>query len=879
MLKKPLRRVKRKKGAVLFAVISVMALLIAMASTAYFTAKNAYNSVISNYSYSQLYLSAISVADMVSEAVTNNNASGASATNYYTSLRNAITAMKTEGETVSAYSENISNPAASEAEILEQIAESEVSTVPGALDGVIVKITLDKIVPTDDGTGAQKTTTSSSPKGKYKHFDFTYTFSTTAYYRGSAIVVEDIVKAEQKQFEPDPDNPDPNPQFGTFFTATGQDGIVIQDGEAKYEVTERVIKIKSHEISDDAFFENKTTFFVAQNDNKFLGGITSVGDIYLEKFSTSISGDYNDWWIGGDLVMTNSMANNLNLTNQNSIYVRGDLVLSNNGGASITAEDIYVLGDLYILCQANINGNLHVAGNIYYEMDTNGNGSPPSEAYKTCTTNSVSFDTTRYGAYGSNGWSVSGNLDVNGKIVLPEEKGEWDPSYAKFTVGGQQVQIEGGSNASSNDKIGTFIPSGTTVTVQTQTSTGTGYTESSQDMSLLAAFNLKETTDNSGSYGGGAYAAKDPDKDGATQGSPVGALESTDYDAYTAKDAYNKTVTVDFEALEPVYVEDVLDHYECTSNGVTIKTASDDLEGEIIVDLPYESSGYILDIKTDSSGNLTSNGHDLGKAEITYNIPTGSENSVMPIVLAPNMSSADGGEKDSFSWRGASATTGEDSSGNQIVIGAGKTSDVGYVVFEMANMDKDGNLVAYDINKRDELSAVTYVAGSKEVVGTKNQIDKLGTDGYMSQTERDSMLGTGSNPASGCENHVMLVSNKVGGTGFDAERNLNVFCGYVYTPNSEFSCIDTSGGAETRPVFGGLIASTYNASNTFYDYVAPNPTSMTDTIFSALKRQSLEDIKLPDDNNNDDEEEEEDDDPTYEFVNDSWAHQGSNYLG
>lgn len=125
MLKKPLRRVKRRKGAVLFAVISIMALLIAMASTAYFTAKSAYNSVISNYSYSQLYLSTISVSDMVLDAIMNDSAASATSSdgsdatlNYYKSLRDSILELTAAGDVRYAYSANISNPAATEADIV-----------------------------------------------------------------------------------------------------------------------------------------------------------------------------------------------------------------------------------------------------------------------------------------------------------------------------------------------------------------------------------------------------------------------------------------------------------------------------------------------------------------------------------------------------------------------------------------------------------------------------------------------------------------------------------------------------------------------------------------------------------------------------------------
>ena len=63
-------RLKRRGGAVLFAVIAIMSLLIAMAITAYFTARSSYQTVVSNYDFSQMYLSAVSVSDMMIEALT-----------------------------------------------------------------------------------------------------------------------------------------------------------------------------------------------------------------------------------------------------------------------------------------------------------------------------------------------------------------------------------------------------------------------------------------------------------------------------------------------------------------------------------------------------------------------------------------------------------------------------------------------------------------------------------------------------------------------------------------------------------------------------------------------------------------------------------------
>ncbi|MBQ8903483.1 MAG: hypothetical protein IJY73_04205, partial [Oscillospiraceae bacterium] len=462
MVKKPLSRVRRKKGAVLFAVIAVMALLITMASTAYFTAKNAYNSVISNYSYSQLYLSAISVSDMVVEAVMNDSTAVATSAdgsdpqkNYYDSLRDAVLNINTVGDTISAHTPNITDPTASESAIIAELAATSNVTVPGAIDGVVVNIKLDKI----EDLGVSPTVAEDGVSTWYLR-GYNYKFTTDAYYRGSAISVEDVVVANKLVlYTPDPGsnggsgstyNPGstetiPGPGnggggFSTFFTATGQK---LEEG--KIVRSTRTVKIKTHEISDDAFFQNSSTYFVNGNNNDFVGGITSTGSVYLEKFTTNISGANNDWWIGDDLVMTNNNANNLNLTDQNSLYVGDDLVIAANG--NITAKDIYVEGDLYIMGQAKFNGNLHVSGNIYYEMgDTiiDEDGNEVASPSATASADGVYLGSTKWDHY-TNGWEVTGDLDVNGTVNVPQGS----TNDAKITVKGQQVIIPTGTSAST----------------------------------------------------------------------------------------------------------------------------------------------------------------------------------------------------------------------------------------------------------------------------------------------------------------------------------------------------------------------------------------------------------------------------------------------
>lgn len=825
MAKKPFYRVRRKKGAVLFAVIAIMALLITMASTAYFTARNSYNSVISNYSYSQLYLSAISVSDMVVEAVINDSTAAATdptgsdtTKNYYDSLRSSVLSMNTVGQTMSAYSGNISNPAASEEDIIEELRDQN-PTVPGVVDGIVVNIEL-----TSDGAGSPTRGPVAANDGnnsEWYWYEYAYTFTTTAYYRNSTITVQDVIMTEKARLYT-PDNPGGsgggpgtpgytydintpgggNGSFSTFFTATGQK---IEDGSIVR--SQRTVKIKTHEISDDAFFQNKSTYFVNGNNNDFVGGITSTGSVYLEKFTTNITGDKNDWWIGEDLVMTNNNANNLNLTNQNSLYVGRDLVIAANG--NITAKDIYVEGDLYIMGQAKFNGNLHVSGNIYYEMPltkTDESGNVITTAAGTAAADGVNLGSTRYDYYGSNGWEVTGNLDVNGKVEVPAAKSEWDPNYAKFTVKGQQVTIPTGTDVSNGTNgIGKYDPS--SIQIEYSNRIPNTETDTFEDV----------TSSNSVS--------------GAIQ-SQVGT--NTEYYNYTSpKSAYNNELDIDFRNLAPVTEKnadgsETILYYEYNDpdTGLNIKTENDNLNGNVSVTIPYDKDGYMLDINAESISSM------LGcNVNITYNIETSDDASAeaMPIVLKNNIlidADGDGVEDDpGFAWQGNNYSSNDNSEGTKVVA-VGK----GNIVLEMANIDKNGNYAPYDPNKYNEFTTVTYVAGQKEVVGNEAQCELIG-GGQLNDSNVGQMLQSGtSTPKSEYQNQIMLVSNLNNGIAVDMARQNNAFCGYIYAPNGELNNFEASG--ETEPIFGGMIVSTYNADLSKLYYAEPKPSTISSMLGS-----------------------------------------------
>lgn len=840
MLKKPLRRVKRRKGAVLFAVISIMALLIAMASTAYFTAKSAYNSVISNYSYSQLYLSAVSVSDMILDAVINDSMPTASADNHYQSLRDAVINNLTNvNDTIYAYSPNITVDVSTSTreQIIDQLTNAE-PTVQGVLDGVVVEIKFTEKGPDRyDASDPNNTSTN-----KLYAYDCTYTFTTTAYYRGDSIEVEDLIKTTKfRRWTQNPGsngsnglivNPDEvkvipgsgggGGGFSTFFTATGQ-----ELGEGSITRTSRTVKINTLDINDDAFFQNTSTFFGktqgGANNNTFKGGITSTGSVYLEHFKTDIQGADNDWWIGDDLVITNNDAKTLNLGSENSLYVGDDLVLAAN--AEITAKDIYVEGDLYVLGYTNITGNVHVSGNIYYEMgDTiiDEKGNLVDSPKKIAESNDVYFTNgslkhTNPGA--TNGFDVTGDVDINGKVILPSD---YD---GVADIAGNTIS-SGASASTDSNSIGTYDPSSTTVI----------YTNK-----------IADANDEDGDGNTDEFISK---PNTGTVSSAINSQVGTNvpYYNYTSPaTALQNEVVVDLSLIKNGKKTDGDGNilcYDYTDPNTGVRYYADYQQDnltnckDVTITLPpyskYSyvdaktgktvSKGYVLDIKADSLNTVN------GNATVNYEIPTSGDanGAALPIVLKNNIvydyennvASEDDGDKltdkevKGFSWQG---TKVNDESFQTRITAIGD----GNVVFEMANLDEKGNLVVYDSTKDSDIEVVTYVSGNLEMVGNEKQ-QKYITN-LRSEEFKDDIAGMYANepvPKEGYFNQFMLVSNMNDGLAVDGDKSNNLFCGYVYAPNGVFS---NMGNGQVAPVFGGMIVSTYNSKQSNFYYAEPKP--------------------------------------------------------
>lgn len=809
MIIKRIGKLKQQKGAVLFTVIAIMTLLIAMASTAYYTARGAHNTVVSNYNYSQLYISAVSVADMISESVINDTAINATTTNNFKPLKEALANLNNPGTSVMAYSPNITDATKSNEEIIKQLASSGNSIIDGTLDGITIKIEL----PTNGVTYrnyADGTDDSGNPV-RFHYYDYTYVFTTTAFYNGNSITVEDylttvkIKKSTGAAGTPgapgDPGTPgspaNNNVNFSTFFTATGQDF----NADGGYGKSSRVVKIGTDEISDDAFFENTYTFFNDGRPNRFKGGITASGSVYLNKFECDgiADSDDNDWFIGKDLVIGNNNANNLNLGSQNDLYVGRDLVLACN--ANVTAGDIYVEGDLYIIGQVNINGNLHVSGNIIYELKDD------SEVVTAASSlNNGQTIAQKDGSVLNNGWTVNGSLDVNGNIVLPA--GSAEGTTAKIIVyepEKKENKVTAGKASNSNTNIGdSYNSSNKNVTISNRVADEENDVFKSKESTMSVKDAIKLKTDTNNVYANYTSAQ--------TAYNNKAELDLSQLDAEVDKDGkitgYTGTFTVTDSKNTDYNIEVIV-------NGADRK--------DVTIKIPYVKEGILLDIDAENMFSIIDS-----NAEIKYEIGEGSKTGeTMSVVLADNTTDEDGNR--AFSWRGNAYNNG---SGWTDVSVMGE----GNVTFEMANydLDKPDEYIAYNPNKYKTTGTVNYVAAQKEVVGTKAQVDYVGNN---ENNKTSGMLTAGTSvPKDEYQNRIMLVSNSRGGKAINYDRQNNIFCGYVYAPNGEFFAGDNT-NSNVPPIFGGMIVSTYEAKKTDYVYAEPKPSLISSMLGSLIGSQ------------------------------------------
>ncbi len=825
-------RLKRKHGAVLFAVIAVMALLIAMSTAAYYTARGSYNTVTSSYNYSQLYLSAIASADMVSAAIMNQPVPSAGLQNNFQTIKNQMRdSLNNDNDVIFLKTDNLagltinaSTPQQTVIEALRNVPAAE----PGVLDGLTISV---KVLH----KGAQNITQDGSPiisgSTTTTHYNvkepFVYEITTTAYYRENTITVQDILTGTKsgtytktETYIPGGSSSNSLPSDFNPNIATGQNQ---PNTSGQWNDAGRTVVISVKEINGDMAFRNNVTVIGgnANLGNVLNGGLTSEGSIYLKKGGAHVTGTDNNWYVRDDLVITDAQAQ-LDL-GQNDLYVGGDLVIGANGGP-ISGRDIYVNGDLILLNQRSFNvENLHVNGNIYFATyDEHGN--LVTDAYNPEKRPEVANlgITENYG--GDPGYRLSGNfnLSLRGNVYTKGKDANGNTVSADKVTLGKYQNLTNGATHSQTTGIQDFDVNANTkhdFTVLTTNKNTDKYEKTPTTGSTLDALTANTN-----------YAA-------SGDGSEIKSV----YPNYTAgQKAYDNEATIDFSKLQPLKDADGnVTGYEgrypigSTGEEIVVSIQGNDINNskDVQIDIPYVEDGFLLNYATDppqSSWVGKQLDHDpwyvneeVKTAQMTglygnqsvlhYNIDTAPDGSSMPIVLAANK--GDG----NFSWTGDSSQIGA-----EVSIGGN-----GKVTFEMGNLNKDtGKYEPFKVENADKYDIPTYVQGKTgqqfSVVGSADQVteamngqkkfDNLSVDQAKNMTQRS---------------NAMLVSNK-SGQAFNANGKDGLFCGYIYAPNGTLYADNQTNGDVIN--VGSIVISAYEANHANYQVSLPTPQDMTDFI-------------------------------------------------
>ena len=922
-------RLTRRKGVVLFAVIAIMTLLIAMASTAYFTARSSYKTVVSNYNFSQMYLAATSVSDMMIAAATQDSQyTGTSAEegkNFFKNLKEEIQKLKTkkplsqepdtkaiedcEGSLVVisdyAYTHATGNK---NSDILKVAADSPVED--GILDAVKVVIALEEKLTHDDLPSITEGLT-----------NYYFSFTTTAFYKNNTITVQDIIYNQAGKVEKPGDSGDP-PNFNSFFTATGQE--IGADGEK--DKGSRAVIIDTDEISDKSYFQSRTTVFLSgTRPNKFLGGVTASGGLYLcGQTRTAVpaptDNERHDWFIGGDFAILND--NTEFDLNGNNLYVKGDLIIATQN--PIKAGNIFVEGNVIVLngkfpatltgdpkstTEPTKSGGLFVGGKVIA-------GNPGSVNL------SDSWD-LRNATWGTVKQMIDG---IKSAVDLAKNRSGGSFSYAGYSAdatwgsfsngwelhgtlyqgaGGTVSGWTSGSVPSANP--GTYDPNTITVPVPIQTPQDHTYVKSVSTMTVSELFD----TSNAGSpireYPFPNYTAKQPTYDNLLE-IDFSQVDIDAWDAWTWN-LLGTQATIEFETTHGQFVEGTKDnsgnmtftfHAE---NGKEVTVEQRGNNGPIDIKIPWCKEGYRLYIKdraTPWGSGFPFNGN--GEKRFLFETKASTfktetvegvtrtvvdEDNTMPIVLMGNFDDGSSKLKDgsgdpikdsdgadiynSFSWMAKNYNGSDCDDWVLLTDDTFEGSAPGNVIFEMANVEKSGSTgkyVTYDFATTKD--AIVYYTSQREGVCTWDQKEKMqetASQPWENKSAVTSMLQPGtSDPYDDYEDRVMLVSNQNMNTAVNAFRKGSIFCGYIYAPNGSYY----NYGDGKIPVFGGLIVSDYAAIDATYIYCEPDPLIVKELLGSL------------DDDENEDDDDDDDDDGTPEGGNwytGSDQIMGRNYLG
>lgn len=913
MMFRLVNRLKKKHGAVLFVVIAVMALLIAMSSAAYYTARGSYNTVASSYSYSQLYLSAISAADMISSAIMNEEVPVAGGGNKFAAVQTAVNqyltpTFATDGtytiptDVIYLKSDNLStltfDASTTTAQVVAALRTANNPVEPGVLDGLTVKISLlnagapQNVQVTQDMTLSNSTVKVENEKFTMK---MSYSIETTAYYRDDTITVQDIV-SNDKKFERQKNTPLKNvPGPGGSFpplnpnTTTGQgkpdaNGVVGSSG--------RAVLVSVKRLDGDMSFHNDITYIGSQANNvgnKIDGSLSADGSVYFSKCNVNVTGQDQHWYIGEDFVTTNDQAGTIKL-GKNNLYVGGDMILGTQQG--IQAEEVFVNGDLYVLKQCKIDTKkLHVSGNIYF-TDYNSDGTPrPAAETLAASLDTVIADT------GNVNSRLSGNfeLELGGSVVAegktaPYERQEWWPVTQVVTV---QDQITSGQNVKVGDKYSNIKDKSD----YTQINGAESFSSTAQ---LESGFTVLDRDDDQDKYtpihkeGSLLDAIAQNTNKTTNDDNQLSKGDQISYPNYTAKStAYQNSLNLDFSDMEEITEEDANGNKkvigykkECDildGSGNTIGTAKIKVNGtdkkDVTVNIPYVEDGFVL-----SYGNTNFMNGDLSNnATIKYNIApdpavesdpdlaldadsSDGQGKTMPIVLAANTSDGN------FSWKGDSY--GDNGCGAYVSVRDGMK-----VSFEMGNLDTtDNTYKPYDYvsDSSNNMKIPTYLLGAKTAVGSESLIDMMKSQNefYVQKDENNGAMKIGNsilNEGSIPDNNIMIVSNSTD-IAFRADYKDTLIGGYLYAPGGQLAASNNTNGAVIN--IGSVVISDYEANHADYQVKLPKPSDM-DAFIGPLTNKKEENIggNVQEDPNQNPTYSI----PTYQFGD--WNIVGSNYVG
>ena len=848
-------RLKRRRGVVLFAVIAMMTILITMATVAYFTTRTAYQTVVSNYDFSQMYISTTSVSDMIIDSLVEDtsapNDSGSVNKNYFKDLKDKIKNLVTSGHVGDKLVGVSSNIAWGDRDDYDRILSygAENSVVPGALDAVKVTITLENKTDTKpDGTPL--------PTGLNNYY---FVIETVGFYRNNTVTVQDYIYETTGTSKAS--NP---PMFDTFFTATSQ---MLVSGQQKHTDT-RFVVINTDEITDNAYFQNKFTVIQGgDRSNVFRGGVRTTGGLYLHKIETNIAapsaGARHDWIIGGDLVILDANANSIDL-NGNNLYVKGNLIIGCSG-FTLKAGSVYVEGNIYFGTGTSIditgdNGTTAKPG-VYVNGDI------------------INFTNAADASTVSNNWAdgMSAFVSLSGNTVAKTE----------LTISKQFELIGNASRGSA------YSPTAGSATISLGSGDLLYQTTGKTNQSGLASESCKEMvwsnlntkiaqgTENpaTGMY---EYTVVESAVKDVLDTSETGNLKTYDYANYsTEQAAVDRVLTLDFSKIKDADGREgtsaqVNGTLTCVLGTVGGKDATitftgnntvGNLENAAVIDLPYVEGGYRVEYKLANYGGWktmniregrgltinihTADGYNADGSKKTENWVTvtngdGSTSEViktMPIVLTPNYDDGSTNDKDgqgfnSFSWRPGSNGTisAADSWTNVQVVGETDSTKAatGNLILEMANYaltnftDSDGDshsandYVEYDPDNYLKIGTAKYIPCGMEKVGTAKQVaDSPSITSIKYTSDLSDFLDPGtSNPASGYENKIILVSNMNNpGVCFQSTKN-NVLFGLLYAPNAMFSAPASDASC---PIFGGMIVSDYVGKQASFVYAQPDP--------------------------------------------------------